>query len=488
MTFAQASAQDFLFNLGSFKLYQSETKSENRAIEGSSPILGHLLAMEMKHTMHHPEEIYLSILNNNPNFEIDVYKSSNAYFGALSSGLDEYCSDKVVTGDRSQWTSATGNHGAAIPQEVIGPVTSDYLTLLEEEINKSTTDKETYKENSVALALDFQERRYQCPNVQKLVQLENRLEKFCIGLGFCVNARKLNSIISSAEAAYPRKQFSINGFTRYVYNELLQTQELERKLKVVYDAEVKWLELKNAQATDVQFFEYVIDQSIEADIHIKDVMLILAYSMRNMPSLDIEYALNPKRALLLEAYFWRFRDLRDILSKRDYFEYVFPDHEFKRDPGFYHYLTAALLGCEARLAGQSHFVAKMLGMISKVGYKVDKLIKSIDRSEYDELSRREKIKYLRGNAKQQGMWPGITAGYHAAKFGSRACQSYKRDLKRESRQQLREGRKEIRRDTSLSRKERREKIKALKSQMKEELKLSFRSILDDEDYLEDEDE
>jgi len=459
-------AQEFSLQLEGFKNYKSTHKADNRAIEGASPILGHELVIDIKNSLLHPEETYEKVLELNTNFEQLVWKSANAYFTTLHPGLDEYCSNKVVTGERSKWTSAKGNHGAAIPQEVIGLVTDTYIENLDKEIN-STQEVSALKSNAIATANSFQNKRYNCPNVLKYKKLEQKIEKFCLGIGFCVKSSKIHSIISSAEAAYPRKQFSINGFTRYVYNELLKTDNLKQKIKHVYDAEVEWINKKKNNETEEKFFAYVINKSIEKNIHIKDVMLILAYSMRNMPSLDVEYALSPKKALLIETYFWSFRKLRTMLSKKEYFQDVFPKKNFKRNPGFYHYLTAALLGCEARLANLGHNNAILLGIGTKVGYKFDKLLKAFDKNKMKDMRRSEKRKYVMEKMRKQGTWAGIIAGKHAARFGSKVCQSYKRKLKKEYRKEKRSI------DKSLPRKER----KQIKKEMKSALKASYRNIL-----------
>jgi hypothetical protein len=459
-------SQEFSLQLESFKNYKSDHKADNRAIEGASPILGHELVMDIKNSLLHPEETYEKVLEINNNYDELVFKSASAYFKTLHPGLDQYCSDKVVTGERSNWTSAKGNHGAAIPQEVIGPVTDAYIKNLDIEIrsNKKISALQT---NAAATANSFQKKRYNCPNILKFKKLEKKIEKFCLGIGICVKSSKIHSIISSAEAAYPRKQFSINGFTRYVYNELLKTDDLKEKIKHVYDTEVEWINKKKNNETDEKFFAYVINESIEKNIHIKDVMLILAYSMRNMPSLDVEYALAPKKALLMETYFWSFRKLRSILSSKEYFQDVFPKKNFKRNPGFYHYLTAALLGCEARLANLGHNNAILLGIGTKVGYKLDKLMKALDKNKMKEMRRSEKRKYVMTKMKKQGTWAGIIAGKHAGRFGSKVCQSYKRKLKKEYRKDKRSI------DKSLPRKERKEIRKELKSA----LKASYRNIL-----------
>lgn len=467
VTWASISySQDFNLSLEHFEDYKSEKLKENRALEGTSPILGHDLVTKIKDANIHPEIIYKAILEQNPDFDTKIHKSSIAYFRTMTPGLDNYCSkNKISTRMENGWTQV---EHAAIPQEIIRPLTNKYLNNINEIFTTNLSTENIIRE-SKQLGKNFQEKRYNCPVVKKLENLENKLGKICLGLGFCLRAKKINSIISSAEAAYPRTQFGINGFTRYVYDELYENTNLQEDLKIIYDLEIEWLSKANSGQAPGQFFEYVIDNAIEKEMHVKDVMLILAYSMRNMPSLDIEYTEDPKKALLIETYFWGFKDLRNELYKNQYSENIFPDYKFKRNPGFYHYLTAALLGCEARLAGQPHFIAKMLGILSKVGYKTDKLIKAIDKEHYSELKLGGKYKYVRSIMKKQGFGPGVKAGEQAAKYGSRVCGAFKKSLRKDYRQKKRDARKET---------ESRREFRKVKAELKKELKDSYRSILD----------
>jgi hypothetical protein len=462
-------AQSYDFNLERFSHYASETKADNRVIEGASPILGYELSQTLKNHEDHPALKLKRVLKVNPDYTYKAQLSTLSYLETFQPGLEEYCAqDKIVTGKRSKWTPARGNHGAAIPQEVLVPKTAKYLERLSQ---NSLLSKESVQQKSLKAAKKFQETRYQCKNVIKLMALEDKLEKLCLGLRFCKKAKAVNSIISSAEAAYPRKQFSVNGFTRYVYHELLKSETLEEDLRTIYDLQQKWLVMHRMMSVEKNFFEFVITEALEKDIHIKDILLILAYSMRNMPSLDIEFALAPKKALMLEIYFWDFRDIRDELSRKEYKGLRF-SHNFKRNPGFYHYLTAALLGCEARLAGLSHSVATLMGIASKVGYKTDKLTKAVEKHIYQELNLKNKVDYLNNLMKKQAFWPGVAAGYHAAKFGSKACIAYKRELKKDYREEKRELRKKLRN---------RKLFREQKEELKRELKESFRSVLEDVD-------
>ncbi len=148
--------------------------------------------------------------------------------------------------------------------------------------------------------------------------------------------------------------------------------------------------------------------------------------MRNMPSLDTEYAHYPKKSLLLETYFWRFKDIRSKLSGSKYVSSAFT-YLVKKSPGFYHYLTASLLGCEARLVGHNHFTATMLGLFSKLGYKGDKFIKAFNKRRYD----KEGLSYVKYLLKKQGFKAGVETGYEAGMYGSRVCGKYVKSLKKE---------------------------------------------------------
>jgi len=452
-------AQDFGIHFDDFKDY----KEEGRVIEPTSPILGYRIAKEIKDSNSHPQEIFKKLIAANENLKKDLQLSALSYFTVLEPGLDAYCAQKVVsTKDRKNMT--TVEHGASIPLQVLRPIQETYLELLSGLLIGQKSGGFITAE-SIETANRFQNKRYNCPTATKIARIEDKLEKFCLGLGFCKKAKNINSILSSAEAAYPRIQFGINGFTRYVYAELIKSESLSEGLKIVYDLEREWTDQAMAGNVERQLFDYVIQEATIKGLHIKDVFLILAYSMRNMPSLDIEYSHAPLKALEIETYFWAFKDIRSELSKPKYASLIYVGHEFKRQPGFYHYLTAALLGCEARLAGLGHTTSTLMGVMSKVGYKADKLLKAIDKKKY----KQGKIKHLKEIMKQQGTWPGIAAGFHAGKYGSLTCKAYMRTLKKE----YRADKKEIRRSDNPRRVRRQ-----IKKELKRELKKSYKSVLE----------
>jgi hypothetical protein len=458
---------NFKFEMNEFSKY----KALGRSIEGTSPILGYSLTKTLKDSNLHPGHMYHQILKQNKSIRLKLYTSAASYLNIMLPELKDYCNQEtIVTDAEDSWEQV---ERAAIPQEIIEPLTDKYLKQIDlMTLRMNSKDSETIISESKSLGKTFQAQRYSCKTAMKLTEIENKAEKFCLGMGFCLKAKEVNHILSSAEASFPRVQFSINGFTRYVYDQLLVSSTLERDLKIVYDLEARWLKKIKNKETESQLFEYVVDQAVARGMHIKDVLLVLAYSMRNMPSLDIEYTEDPLKALLLESYFWGFKDLRDELSQEQFFQSVFPGHKFKKNPGFYHYLTAALLGCEARLAGLGHISAIGLGLISKVGYKTDKLIKYIDKEHYQNLGTIRKITYIAGIMKYQGYFPGVGAGYHASIYGSKACIGYKRMLKK----QYRKKKRSLRRNSSSK-----EEFKDGKLQLRKDLRKLYKSVLEQGD-------
>ena len=424
-------AGDFILNPQIF----SDFFNANRIIEPTSPILGPYLVKDLKDSKRHPHTDYKEILEKNNDIINDLHRSTYAYVKTLKPGLREYCAKKNF---KASYSNLTMVEHAAIPNEFLFPLRYTYMENVQESYQFDNITELSKREAS-----HYQEMKYDCGPVNRLKAIEFKLERACNGLDFCINARKLNSILSSAEAAYPRLQYSINGYTKYVYNELFKEEKLEDLLFDLYETEKKWIEDFDKGVAGDNFIPHVVD-TLSKKYHVKSVFLALAYSKRNMPSLDTEYAKNPKKALLLEVYFWHFKDIRNKLSRSKYVSSSF-SYDVERSPGFYHFLTAALLGCEARLAGHGHITALMLGLFSKLGYKADKFFKALDHEKY----KKEGFSYVRSLLKKQGFYRGVETGYEAGIYGSQVCGKYMRGLKRSHKSELKQLKKVFKKEVQL---------------------------------------
>jgi hypothetical protein len=222
----------------------------------------------------------------------------------------------------------------------------------------------------------------------------------------------LHGEISSAEAAYPRIQFSINGFTRHVYNELLKYEQLDSLLYYGYNLHETWLYKARIFDIEMPLFSYVINGLKEKGFNYNEILLFLSYVTRNMPSLDIQYTQNPEKALKLEVYFWKTKNIYKEAVK-NYIEDVYPNKRFKYNPGLYHYMTAVYLSYKVRQAGYSSFTAFSLGVFNKVGYKTHKLIHGINKN----LSLEDNIIDIYKLAKIQGFKGGVDSGYWGGLYG-----------------------------------------------------------------------
>jgi hypothetical protein len=396
---------------------RSSQESDPRLIEPTSPILGHALVTKIKKSNSHPEVQYDELIQSDSiNNEIAI--STLTYFQTISPGLKSFCSGETfATLNRSKLTEV---EHAAIPLEVLAPFHKSYVQNLNSNLNLNVSTG-TIRANGLSIASEFQALRSNCGTAKSLTNLENKLGKLCIGpFDICEDSKKLNHILSSAEVGYPRIQYSLNGYTRFVYNQLLKSSTLKEDLRRIYDLEVKWIQDYLVTGTAKEsFFGYVANESVKLGMHPNDIFLILGFSMRNMPSLDIEYAKDAKKALLLENYFWSFKKIKASLRLVKQKNLIFPNYP-EGGLGIYHYLTASLLSCQARLSGQNAALAEFLGMFSKLGYKVNKLYKSINSEKWDQ----EGISYVKALAKKQGFGKGVDAGTYGGEFGSDICGEY----------------------------------------------------------------
>lgn len=450
---------------------------EDRIIEPTSVVLGHVIVSSIKNSTKSPLEIFKE-LDQTPHLYNWTHTSLLSYLQTLEPGLVDYCSlNSVKTINRSQLTEI---EHAAIPLEILSDYQTHYLSLVNKNAINSHMNKEEKDSNLKSIADEYQMKRYQCRTAQKIRDIENQAEKIlCFDRETCQKARKIHTIVSSPEASFPRIQYSINGYTRYVYNELLKNENLLDLLEATYALENEWLNLTKEKQDQDHFFSFVVNNLVLKKYHVKDIFLVLAYSMRNMPSLDVEYAISPQKALMLEVYFWKFKLIRNQIEKKSLLVNVFPKHSYKVNPGIYHYLTAALLGCEARLAGLSHPISSLMGVASKAGYKGDKFLKSLEMNKL----KTEGIGYAIRLLQKQGAPAALIAGGHAASFGSSVCGNFANIETEFYRKKLKSANERIfkpsyGRSTKNTQKQLSEYTK-VKTQLSLELKTKLRSVLND---------
>lgn len=414
-----ALAQESFFSPIEMDLMSPE---DERLIEPTSPILGHSLVTKIRQDSRHPELI-LQDLKTNPNIKRDLQLSSMAYFKTLVGPLKNYCATEQKEAPDDKAIPVV--EMAAIPLHILKPLHPAYKkNLAKLRTNYVELHEGDAEAAALATALAYQQERYNCPVVTKLTTMEAKIKKYLPKrLDRLVD---LHGKISSPEAPFPRVQFSVNGFTQYVYNEIFKIEHdrLSRLLKVIYEAQVEWLKNADEGKISNRYFAHFNDKAIQAGYQPREILLVLAYSTRNMPSLDVQYGYDADKALMLETYFWKFHDHRDYATKK-YVKDVFPNRVFKTNPGLYHFATSALMACEVRLHGYSGVMARLIALGNKVGYKVHKLFTELAGKKQGEGKKKEKgLKNIIATAKRQGFGPGVDAGKYGGKYGLRLCRKF----------------------------------------------------------------
>jgi len=387
---------------------------DDRLIEPTSPILGKNLVAFIKNDKRHPELILQDIKERFPTLNRDIQLSSIAYFNTLTGPLRTYCTTvkKEEANDKAIEVVET----AAIPIEVLSPMHGDYITHLSQLRANYVEDSLLNIENSArSAAIAYQDERYKCDVVTQLNKMETKVKKYLPKrLDRLVD---LHHKISSPEAAFPRIQFSVNGFTQFVFGELMKLpiDKLAGILKVTYEAQVEWISRREKNLPVERYFTAFENKALEAGYLPRDILLVLAYSTRNMPSLDVQYGYDTDKALLLEIYFWKLHAHRDYVTK-EFEKDIFPNAVMKRNPGLYHYATSALMACEVKLNGYSGVMARLMALGNKVGYKVHKLIGELAGKEG-----KKGLKEIRETAKRQAFGPGVDAGKYGGSHGLKFC-------------------------------------------------------------------
>lgn len=379
-------------------------------IDPTSPVLGKNFAYFLKKSNNHPEEIIKEI----ESVYKDVYKeitiSSIAYVNTLNTGIETYYQENPITNNIRENVYEL-EEPYCIPYVELARINDDYrVNLLKGYYQLNNKDLTELIDSGKVISARYVEKKLNTPLAKDLaIDQENVKQILPKHYQKLVD---LHGEISSAEAAYPRIQFSINGFTRHVYNELLNYENLDSLLFTGYNLHYDWLMQARAFSTQKPLFTHVVEGLHNEGFSYNEILLYLSYITRNMPSLDIQYTQYPEKSLKLEVYFWKTKNIYKEAVK-NYIEDVYPNKRFKYNPGLYHYMTAVYLAYKVRQAGYSSYTAFSLSMFNKVGYKTHKLLHGINKN----LSLEKNIIDIYQLAKVQGFKGGVDSGYWGGLYG-----------------------------------------------------------------------
>lgn len=402
-------------------LEDSELVGDERMIEPTSPVLGKKLVAMLREDERDPEKILDDIYTNYPKIQRDLQISSMAYFKTLQAPLKTYCTsphkEEVVVE-----TKVRVLEQGAIPLTILEPLHGDYKKNMSS--LKSTylnCEEEDTEKDARRVAREYQAQRYDCNTVHQIDAMAEKMKKN-LPTGKLKRLLDLHQEISSAEASFPRIQFTINGFTQYVYNEIMKIpyDKLAALLKIQYEAQKEWFAAKERGDKDAGRYMAAFEKkALAAGYMPREILLIMAYSTRNMPSLDVQYGQDAPKALLLEAYFWKSKKHKKIAEKK-WPDDMYPNHVMKRDPGMYHYATSALMACDIRLSGYSGAMARIVSLGNKMAYKVHKLLGSVKGKD----GKKSRVKDVLAEAKTQAFGPAIAAGRFGGSYGLKLCRKY----------------------------------------------------------------
>jgi hypothetical protein len=402
-------------------LEEDELLGDERMIEPTSPVLGKKLTAMIRYDERDPEKILEDIHTNYPKIQRDLQISSMTYFKTLEAPLKKYCTTEHK-GEVIVEKDVRVLEQGAIPLTILEPLHGSYKqnmsSMKSEYIDCSDSDTE---KDARKAAKAYQDQRYDCNVVHQINAMEDKIRKF-LPTGKLKGLLALHHEISAGEAAFPRIQFTINGFTQYVYNEIMKIpyDKLADLLKLQYEAQKEWLAAKERGDKDAgRYYSAFEKKALAAGYMPREILLIMSYSTRNMPSLDVQYGQDTAKALMLETYFWKSKKHKDVAQKK-YMKDLYPNHVMKRDPGSYHYATSALMACDIRLSGYSGVMARVVALGNKVAYKVHKLLGAVKGKE----GKKGGIKGVLAEAKQQAFKPGIDAGRFGGAYGLKLCRKH----------------------------------------------------------------
>lgn len=392
-------------------LIQDESNAvQLRLIEPTSPILGNELSEFIKKHHAHPSEIINEIRAKRINIHNEIIASTIGYLNTMLPGLKEYNRSLLVSTKPVEGKKWTEIEPAAIPLEVLVPLHSTYKknqTNAADYLN--TVGEAEANDSAMVVARRYSKLKSECSSVMNILRPNNiYIQLLPDQMGRLI---KLNAEISSAEASYPRLQHSINGYLRHTYDYLMAHSDLDGLLKTGYDAELQWIENQDMGKRQLPFVSFLESQIVANGFSFRDALIFLCYSSRNMPNLDVQYALDPNKALTLEVYFWKLKELQNR-ALSEHLAHVFPNHIFNENPMLYHYATAAYLAYEVDKAGYRNSTAIAMAFLSKAGYKMHKLVCALDFKELNTNGHRYLLELLRNQSSIGGVLAGFYGGRH----------------------------------------------------------------------------
>lgn len=379
-------------------------------IDPTSPVLGRNFAYFLKKSNSHPEEIIKEIESVYPDVYKEITISAIAYVNTLNTGIESYYKENFsINNIRENAYEVAEPY--AIPYAELTRINNDYrVNLLKGYYQLNNKELPELIDSGKVVSAAYINKKINASLAKDLaIDQENVKQVLPLHYQKLVD---LHGEISAAESAYPRIQFSINGFTRHVYDELLKYERLDSLLIYAFNLHEMWINKARAFNVEKPLFAYVVDGLRENGFEYNEILLFMSYVTRNMPSLDIQYTQYPQKALKLEVYFWKTKNIYKEAVK-NYIEDVYPNKRFNYNPGLYHYMTAVYLAYKVRQAGYSSFTAFSLSMFNKVGYKTHKLIHGINKN----LSLEENITDIYKLAKVQGFKGGVDSGYWGGLYG-----------------------------------------------------------------------
>lgn len=359
--------------------FEQTLKSINDSIllDPTSPVLAKKFSFFLKKSNSHPEEIIKEIESVYSYVNREIAISAIAYLNTINSGIESYYKENPSNNNIRE-NAYEVVEPYAIPYAELARINDEYrVNLLIGYYQLNNKDLRELIDSGKVISDIYVEKKINSPLAKDLAIYQENIKQV-----LPLHYQKLVDLhgeISSAEAAYPRIQFSINGFTRHVYQELMNYEYLDSLLYLGYNLHYEWLMQARIFETKKPLFKHVIEGLYDYGFSYNEILLYLSYVTRNMPSLDIQYAQNSEKALKLEVYFWKTKNIYKEAVK-NYIEDIYPNKRFKYNPGLYHYMTAVYLSYKVRQAGYSSFTAFSMGVFNKVGYKTHKLIHGINKN------------------------------------------------------------------------------------------------------------
>lgn len=385
--------------------------SDSILIEPTSPVLGKNLSSFIKNSKSSPEQIIHDVEFYYAHLYIELNISCKSYLTTLLEGIEKHYQEKR----NGLFTARESNYKVsepyAIPYVVLSGLNDSYRHNLLTNFNQC--ENQTIEELTLSTSLlsnQFREKRKKDPAIQQLYLLEKKVKKYLPNR--FDRLVDLNSTLSSPEASYPRLQFSVNGFTQYVFDELLKLEYLDSLVLTGYNLHEEWIATARKNNISMPLISFVIEGLKKSGYSYNDAFLYLCYTSRNMPSLDLQYGYSAQKAFMLEVYFWQTKNIY-VEAKSKYFNNIYPNKHFENSPALYHFMTASYLAYKIHSSGYLPITALSLTILNKLGYKTHKLIYGTN----PKLRFTKKIIDMYNLAKNQDFKCGFESGYWGGKYG-----------------------------------------------------------------------